>query len=64
MSLAEVMDFPMVSCDVFFQSEFWNKKLQDIEYRDEMQMKILAELKGVSLKLTALLKRPPVVIQK
>lgn len=64
MSLAEVMEFPMVSCDVYFESEFWKKKLQAIESRDEMQMKILAELQGVSLKLSSLLKRPPVVIQK
>ncbi|WP_151765811.1 hypothetical protein [Acinetobacter colistiniresistens] len=64
MSLAEALDFPLISCDLYFASDFWKQKLKEIESHDEMQAQMLAEMQTISLKLSALLKRPPVVFQK
>lgn len=64
MSLAEALDFPLISCDLYFASELWKQKIKDIEKHDEMQLQMLAETKGISMKLTALLKRPPVIFPK
>lgn len=64
MSLTEALDFPLISCDLYFASDLWKQKLVEIESHVEMSMQTLAEIKVISQKLTVLIKRPPVVFQK
>lgn len=64
MSLTEALEFPLVSCDLYFASDFWKQKVQAIEKRDEIQLRMLAELNAISQKMTILIKRPPVVVNR
>ncbi|WP_417212027.1 hypothetical protein [Acinetobacter venetianus] len=64
MSLTEALAFPIGSCDIYFASDLWKQKLKDIESHDEMKLQALVEMKVISQKLSALLKKPPFIFQK
>lgn len=64
MSLAESLEFSVISADLYFASDLWKQKIQSITSRDEMRLQSFVELKVISQKLTVLLKRPPVIFTK
>lgn len=64
MSLAEALDFSVIACDIYFSSDLWKQKLKEAELYAEMRMQMSAEITAISQKLSVLIKRPPVVIQK
>lgn len=57
MSLKDALGMPMYLCDMYFASEHWNERKQEIEQKLKFKYEMAGDLKACSKLLEYLLKK-------
>lgn len=58
MSLKEALEMPLYLCDLYFNSEHWSDRKQEIEKRLKFKYEQAGDIKSCAKLLEYLLKRP------
>lgn len=58
MSLIEALNTPMTICEMYFSSELWHERKQDIEKKMKLKAEMMGDIKACMKLLEHLLKRP------
>lgn len=58
MSLLEALNTPLSICELYFSSESWSERKQDIEKRMKLKYEMMGDIKTCVKILEVLLKRP------